>query len=137
MDLLALATELLQKKLSGNIDKESISQALSGLLGINGGGLEVSGLVSSMMQNDSLKNLALSWLGDGVNQSISSTQISSLFGDSKLSKFASQLGVSQPEAEQSLAEVLPKIVDTSSSGGSLLDSVGGVGGLMGAARKLF
>ena len=137
MDLLALATTLLQNKLGGNIQQDSISKALSGLLGINGGGIDLSSLIGSMMTNNGLQSLALSWLGDGQNQAISSAEIGQIFGADKLSKFASELGVSRSSAQEGLADVLPQIVNTSSSGGSLLESAGGMGGLMSIAKKLF
>ena len=60
-----------------------------------------------------------------------------MFGGDKLSAFAGKLGVDQDNATEGLSSVLPNLVDQSSSGGSLLDSVGGLGGAMDFAKKLF
>ena len=64
-------------------------------------------------------------------------QVGELPGSDKVAEFASKLNVDEDTAVSGLADMLPQMVDKSSSGGSLLDSVGGVGGLMGMAGKLF
>jgi uncharacterized protein YidB (DUF937 family) len=60
-----------------------------------------------------------------------------MFGSSKISEFASTLGLSQEEAAGGLSDAIPQMVDKASSGGSLLDSVGGLSGALGMAGKLF
>jgi len=47
------------------------------------------------------------------------------------------LGLSTSEAAGGLSEALPQMVDNASSGGSLLDSFGGIEGVTGLAGKLF
>ena len=59
-----------------------------------------------------------------------------MLGADKVSEFASRLGLSEEEAAGGLSEALPQMVDTASSGGSLLDSIGGLSGAMGMAGKL-
>ena len=49
--------------------------------------------------------------------------------------FAASLGTDTGTAASGLADVLPQLMDKASSGGSLLDAAGGVGGLMGAAKS--
>jgi len=58
-------------------------------------------------------------------------------GQDKVSNFASQLGLGENEASSALASVLPQLIDSNSSGGSLLDQAGGIEGLAGIAKKFF
>jgi uncharacterized protein YidB (DUF937 family) len=60
-----------------------------------------------------------------------------MLGADKISEFASKLGLSNEEAAGGLSEALPQMVDKASSGGSLLDSIGGISGAVGLAGKLF
>ena len=60
-----------------------------------------------------------------------------MFGSDKISEFASKLGLSEDEAAGGLSEALPQLVDKASSGGSLLESMGGISGALGMAGKLF
>lgn len=60
-----------------------------------------------------------------------------MFSASQISDFATKLGLSQEEAAGGLADAIPQMVDKASSGGSLLDSIGGLSGALGAAGKLF
>jgi uncharacterized protein YidB (DUF937 family) len=60
-----------------------------------------------------------------------------MFGGDKLSSFAGILGIDQDAATKALGAVLPKLIDMSSSGGSLLDSAGGLGGAIDMAKKFF
>ncbi|MCW8974065.1 MAG: hypothetical protein OQL10_00005, partial [Sedimenticola sp.] len=78
MDLIKLGTDLLMEKLGGSVDSNSISTALSGLLGGSDGNINLSGLISQFAQSGDLMGLANSWLGDGKNQSISADQIMSV-----------------------------------------------------------
>ena len=140
MDLMQIGMQLLQSKLgAGNAQSGDISSALGGLLGGGSdGGLDIGGMVAKMQGGDTgadLTKLASSWLGDGGNEAISTDQVSQLLGSEKVSEFASKLNVDEGTALSSLTDLLPQMVDKSSSGGSLLDSVGGLGGLMGMASK--
>ena len=62
---------------------------------------------------------------------------SNMLGADKIADFASKLGLSNEEAAGGLSEALPQMVDKASSGGSLLDSIGGISGAVGLASKLF
>lgn len=137
MDITQLATKLLNENLGLSLDSATVSSAMSGLIGDGQGGIDLAGLASKMGQNGDLGALLGSWLGDGANGAISADTLTQLFGEADLSSFASQLGVDPNTASQGLADALPKMMDQASSGGNLLDSVGGVGGLMGAAKSLF
>ena len=136
MDIAAIATKLLNDNTGLSLDAATVNSALSGLIGDGQGGIDLAGLAGKMSQNGDLGAVLSSWLGDGANSAISGDSIASLLGQADISKFASQLGVDPATAPQGLANALPGVVDQASSGGSLLDSVGGVGGLMGMAKSL-
>ncbi len=136
MDIAAIATRLLNDNAGLSLDPATVQTALSSLIGDGQGGIDLAGLVSKMSQNGDLGAVLSSWLGDGANSPISADKIASVFGQADIAKFASQLGVDPATAQQGLAQALPQVVDKASSGGNLLDSVGGVGGLMGMAKSL-
>ena len=135
MDIIQIGTELLSDKLGLQLDSATVSSALSGLLGDSGGNIDFAGLATKMASSGELGSIVSSWLGDGANSSISADNILSMLGDSNVADFASKLGTDTETAAGGLADVLPQLMDKSSSGGSLLDSVGGLGGLMGAAKS--
>ena len=138
MDLVKLGTELILGKLGESTSESGVSSALSSLLGgaNSEGGLDLGGLVSKMIANGGgLENVVGSWLGDGDNAIISASQIKDILGNDKISEFASQLGIGEDVAADSLAEAVPQMVDKGSSGGSLLDAVGGIDGVLDLAKK--
>ena len=140
MDLMKLGTQLILSKLGGNTSESEsgIESALSSLLGggNSDGGLDLGSLVSGMMKNGGgLENIVGSWLGDGDNEAVSGSQIQDILGSDKISEFASKLGVDDDSAADSLAEAVPQMVDKGSSGGSLLDAVGGINGVLNLAKK--
>ena len=63
--------------------------------------------------------------------------IKDILGGDAISAFASKLGVGDEDAANGLADAIPQMVDKSSDGGSLLDSVGGLGGAVSMAKGLF
>ncbi|MBT8330061.1 MAG: DUF937 domain-containing protein [Desulfofustis sp.] len=133
------ATVFRDSNLSGdagsNLDIEAITSALSGLTG-GSGGFDLNSVVEKF-GSSGLGDTAKSWLGDGANQSISPEQLGNALGSEQLSQFASKLGISAEEAAGGLSDALPQMVDKASSGGSLLESLGGVEGVIGMASKLF
>jgi uncharacterized protein YidB (DUF937 family) len=136
MDIVALGTQLLNDKLGAGLDPDTVTSALSGLLGDGQGSVDLAGLASKMSQSGDLGSLVNSWLGDGANSPISAESIMGLLGEGGIEKFAGLLGTDTASATQGLADVIPQMMDKASSGGSLLDSVGGLGGLMDAAKSL-
>lgn len=138
MDLMKLGTELLMSKLNvdadGDGNPDGVMGALSGLLGGEGGNLDLGGIASKMSEGG-LTDLLGSWLGDGENAAISTDQIKDLFGGDKIAEFASKLNVSENQAVEGLADAVPQMVDQGSSGGSLLDSIGGISGALDMAKK--
>ncbi len=139
-ELLQLGAKMFSKSnLSGdagsNLDMGSLASALSGLTG-GSGGFDL-GAIMNNLDAGGLGDMAKSWLGDGANTGISPDQISNVIGSDKIAEFASKLGLSTEEAAGGLSETLPQMVDNGSSGGSFLDSLGGVESVLGFASKLF
>ena len=120
-----------------NLDISSLTSALSGLTGGgSSGGLDIASLLGGM-QGSGLSGILNSWLGDGENENISANQVTNLLGSDKVSAFAEQLGLSKEEAIGGLQDAMPQMVDKASSGGSLIDSLGGVSGMMNMANSFF
>ena len=137
MDIMKLATQLLTSKLGGNAGGNSdlVSSVIGNLLGGSGGqGLDLGNIIGNL-QNSGLSNIAESWVGDGDNEEISASQIEDMLGSEKVAEAAQQLGADQNDLLKGLQDMIPQVVDKSSSGGSLLDSVGGLGGLASMASK--
>lgn len=137
MDVMQLGTDLLNQKLGLSVDAATIKSALSGLMGDGQGNVDLAGLAGKMASSGDLSSVVSSWLGDGANAGISADSVLAMLGEANVSQFASKLGTDTGNAAEGLSAVIPEMVDKASSGGSLLDSVGGVGGLMGAAKSLF
>lgn len=156
MDIMQLGAQLFQSQLDkdhdGQVEMTEIAGALMGLMsgsqqeqspasGLNG----LASMITGMQQgggDTGLASLASSWLGQGSNEQPSSSQITQMFGQDKISAFAQQLGISQDQAVNGLRAAVPDMVDKASPNGSLdvsslLDSVGGVSGAIGLAGKLF
>lgn len=137
MDIMQIATQLLSKQLGNNASAESLSGPLSNLLGGSSGQFDIGSLVSQFAGQGGLQDMLGSWLGDGANAELSSQQLTGALGQNKVAEFASQLGLDESQASSALANVLPQLIDKSSSGGSLLDQAGGIGGLADMAKKFF
>ena len=142
-DLLKMgATAFINSKMSGDsgsgLDIGTLTSALSGLAGGNNdnGGLDLGSILGNM-QSGGMADMAQSWLGDGDNQPMEDSNVMDMFGQDKISEFASKLGMSESEAVGGLRDAMPEIVNNASSGGSLLDAVGGIGGAISMASKLF
>lgn len=134
-----MGAQMLNDRLGVNVDTQTIRSALEGLMGDGQGQVDVAGLVSKFSQNGDISGLLGSWLGDGANRSLSADTVGQLFGQESLSQFAGKVGVSTEQAAGGLADVIPRLIDQASSGGSLLDQFAGEGasGLLGAAKSLF
>jgi uncharacterized protein YidB (DUF937 family) len=139
MDLMKLGTQLVMSKLGGGgTSSDSITSVLGNLLGggdnesDGGGGI---GSILSSMKEKGLGSIADSWLGDGDNEEISTDQLRDVVGGSKVTEMASELGTDEDSLLSGLKDALPQMVDKSSSGGSLLDNLGGLSGALGMAKK--
>jgi uncharacterized protein YidB (DUF937 family) len=119
------------------LDLGTLTSALSGLTGGSSeGGLDI-GSILGKMQGGGMADMAQSWLGDGDNAPMEDSNVMDMFGADKVSEFASKLGMSESEAIGGLRDAMPEMVNNASSGGSLLDSIGGISGAINIASKLF
>lgn len=136
MDIKNFAAQALSEKLGANANPETARAALEEIT--SGGGFDIGGIVSQFSsEGGDIAGKLNSWLGDGANESISAEQVQSAIGSEQIASFAEKLGVSQEAASSSLSDVLPALIDKSSSGGELLAGLSGGGGLRGLAAKLF
>jgi uncharacterized protein YidB (DUF937 family) len=62
---------------------------------------------------------AQSWVSTGANDALSPEEIDEVVGGDELSRLARQLGVSEQEVSQGLAEIMPEMVDQLSPDGQL------------------
>lgn len=120
---------------AGSLSIEQISSALGGLLPGKGGTVDLGALVAKM-QNGGLASLAESWLSDGGNAGIGTEELAAMFGSGEVQRLSDQLGLDQNTALEGLKGAVPEMIDQASSGGAL-QSLGGAGGVMGMAGKLF
>ena len=134
MNLMETAANMLGERLG--IDAGSAISGLQKLFGDGGGGFDIASLIG-LMQQGGLGDVVGSWLGDGANSGIDPSALISSLGADKVADAAGSMGVEPGALANGLSEVLPGLVDQASSGSSLLDSVGGLGGLAGMAKKLF
>jgi uncharacterized protein YidB (DUF937 family) len=134
MNLMEIAAGLLGEKLGINV--ETATGGLQKLFGGQGGNLDLGAIVG-LLQQGGLNDIVGSWLGDGANSAVDTNALESALGADKISEAAGSMGVESGTLLGGLTEVLPQLVDQASSGGSLLDSVGGLGGLGDMAKKLF
>ena len=137
MDIAQMGAELLKNQLggSGGQSNDMIAGVLQKLIG-NGDQLDIAGMVAALQGGD-LASIAASWLGDGANESISPDQVRQVMGDAKISEAATELGTDENSLLSGLSQALPQMIDKSSSGGSLLDAVGGIDCALNMAKKLF
>lgn len=138
MSLLQMAAQLFLEKSDGNtgLDVGAVASALKNLLPGDGNDLNIGALVSQFGSGD-LASMVGSWLGDGDNDAISGSSIVDALGADKVASFASELGIDSGKASAGLAGMIPELINQNSSGGSLLDSLGGAEGMAGFAKKLF
>ena len=131
MDIMNLAKGMLANKIGG--DSAAIGGVMDSLLG-GGDKMDIASLVSGM-KDKGLGGVAESWLGNGDNADISEGQLKEVLGEDQVAEAAAKLGTDEGSLLAGLKDALPQLVDKASSGGSLLDSVGGIGGLGNMAKK--
>jgi len=139
-DIVNMGTELFKSKLgdsAGEIDQNSIMDALSGLISNEEGGIDLSNILSSLTSSDGVGSIISSWMGDGENEPVDGSQLTKILGEDKVSEFADKLGVDKDTALSGLSDAIPNMIDKATGEGSLLDSVGGIDGIMDMASKFF
>ena len=138
MDFLSVAKDIVVNKLSQNgISEDAVSTGITDLFSNDNNEFNVSDIIANITQSGGLGDIVSSWLGDGENISISPDTISSIFENEKISNFAATLNIQEDEATDLLSNALPEIIDNISSGGSILDSIGGLDGALSFAKKFF
>ena len=138
MSILEIAAQAFMQKTTGggSLNSSSVVSALGSLLPSSGGDIDVAALVEKF-GSSGLTAVVGSWLGDGDNESIGTSEIISALGAENISSFASNLGIDANTASSGLADMLPDLINSNSSGGSLLGSMGGLGDVADIAKKLF
>jgi uncharacterized protein YidB (DUF937 family) len=141
-DLFKMGAEIIQGNsddATTNLDKDSISDALSNIFG-GENGFNLDSIVSKLSDSN-LSEIVGSWIGSGENKPISMDAITDLIDSEKISEFASQLGLSEDSAKGALADALPNLVDKITSEdsviGNMLDKIGGVDGAMDMLGDMF
>jgi uncharacterized protein YidB (DUF937 family) len=135
MDLLQMGAQIMAQQLGGNAGSGDLQEMLGGLIG-DGNSMDIGSLVAKM-QGGELGDIVQSWLGDGENAAISASQLSDVIDTDSLQKTATQLGTDQDSLLETLAGVIPQMVDNGSKGGSLLDTLGGLEGVANLAKGFF
>jgi uncharacterized protein YidB (DUF937 family) len=102
----------------GGLDLAALAAALGPLLGnlLKGGGL--SNLVQNAHANG-LSAQADSWVGVGENEPVSAQDIRGVVGDDAVRTVAKQTGISEDEAADVLAKVVPQVVSGLTPGGQV------------------
>ncbi len=139
-DIVKMGTDLFQSKLgdsAGEVDQNSITDALKGLISNEEGGLDLSNILTSLTSGDGIGSIISSWIGDGENETVDGSQLTEILGEDKVSEFAEKLGVDKDTALSGLSDAIPNMIDKATGEGSILDSVGGVDGIMDMASKFF
>ena len=139
-DLVQMGTQLFKDKLgdqASNLDESSIQDAMGGLFSGEDGGFDMSNILSSL-QDGNIGSIISSWVGSGENESVDGGTLSSILGSDKISAFAEKLGIDSDTAAEGLSNAVPNMVDKATGdGSSILDSLGGVDGLMDMAKGFF
>ena len=94
---------------------------LGALLPLIAGFLQNGGLnkILSGFQQKGLSSQAASWVGTGDNERVSGAEVEEVVGADEIQAIAQQLGISEEQAADAVAEVLPQVVDRVSPEGEL------------------
>jgi uncharacterized protein YidB (DUF937 family) len=139
-DLVQMGTDLFKEKVGDqaeNLDDNSIMDAIGSLFSNEEGSFDMSNILSSLQDSD-IGSIVSSWIGSGENAPIDADKLTNLLGSEQISAFAEKLGIDFDSAAETLSDVVPNIVDKATGEGeSLLDSFGGMDGIMNMANKFF
>ncbi|MDH3304951.1 MAG: YidB family protein [Gammaproteobacteria bacterium] len=124
MTFKGLATQVLMSRIEHAINSDKAASALD-KLSSSGKGFDLADIVATFQgSGGDVARIAKSWLGDGANESISASQVQDTIGSRRVAAFAQALGMDLDAASEKLARILPELVDKSSQGGYLIDSIG-------------
>ena len=118
-------TDLLSGAAKMALENPEMLGAAAKLLSSNdatiGGSAGMAGLMDAFAANG-LGDVVSSWISGGKNLPISAEQLSTVLGGDTLSQFAQQAGVDASQASESLASLLPALVDQLTPDGALPDN---------------
>jgi uncharacterized protein YidB (DUF937 family) len=109
----------------GGLNPALLMTLLPVVLGfLKGGGLEK---ILGGMKAQGLTAQADSWVGKGHNEPVTGAQVREAVGSGEVARIAQEAGVSEDEAAEGMAQLLPKLVDGASPDGQLesKDSIDG------------
>ena len=72
-----------------------------------------------VLTQSGLGNEVQSWVSNGSNEPVDSSKISKVFSDSEIEQVASQANTSKEDVYSSIANILPKVVDSITSNGQV------------------
>ncbi len=124
----------LKSQFQGNESK--LIGPVMGLLSGSGGLGGVSGLLEKF-KGSGAGAQADSWVSKDANQPVSSQQVQNAIGDDKVQQIAQQTGMSNEQASQGIAKVLPAAVDKVTPAGAVPSGDELEKHLGGMAGKLF
>ncbi len=101
-------------------DKGSMSEIAMEMFNQNGG---LEGILSKF-EDGGLADLAASWVGNGDNESVSSSQITKTLGAGAISEMAGNFGISPDMLSGQLAQYLPDVVNKMTPDGEVNDNSG-------------
>ena len=105
-----------QSGLAGNPMLRMLLPLVAGML-MNGG---LQKILASLQQNGKGAK-GQSWVSTGPNEPVDAADIKAALDDEELAKIAQELGVSEDEAAEAVAHVLPDVVDQATPDGALPD----------------
>jgi uncharacterized protein YidB (DUF937 family) len=113
----SIGGQILQQLGGGGGQQNPLLQMVAGLLQQPGG---LQGLIDQL-QKGGLGAQAASWVGTGSNLPVEPGQLQQALGGDWMSALASQLGTSPDQASQSVASLLPDVIDKLPPGGTVGD----------------
>ena len=133
-DIINIGISLAKNKLQE--DDSKIGEALNSILTNGDGNLDLSNILSSL-SNGNLAEVISSWIGNGENKPIDIDGVKNILGEDKISDFAQKLGIDTDTAADALKDILPQVVDKATpDGDSILESLGGIEGIIDIAKKI-
>ena len=105
-----------QSGLAGNPMLRMLLPLVAGML-MNGG---LQKILASLQQNGKGAK-GQSWVSTGPNEPVDAADIKAALDNEELAKIAQELGVSEDEAAEAVAHVLPDVVDQATPDGALPD----------------
>lgn len=126
MNILNIATQLFLHQLGVKsivLSHEFVSSQMRTLFPIKDGDLDIKRLTEAFLSKDIIRPKVTSWLGNGTNQSISSSAIFVIFGEENINLYAVKLGLNKLEAADALARMIPNLLDKCSVNGQLVDDL--------------